>query len=314
VFEVTATTVPMNGETRVLTFKSLDELRRAADKVAREADEERIPDVPEAETDPEPELDPDPEEEVVAPSKSLDELRHAASQVAREVEEEALPDVTTLPVPEPEPEPIVAEVEPAVPAKSLTELRRAAAKAAREVEEEAIPDVPEPEPEPPPVVVEVPVPSKSLSEITAEAAKVILEEERKALPEVPPAPAPTDPLLKAIAEFDPADKTAQDAVKALNGLQLNDGAVFHARILSAEELMLSKQQQQVDAADKESQARSVDPLRRHADAVALEFATEGVPRKAKKVEQPAPVPDLDVKELKRRMRHEILIHLSGDHE
>jgi uncharacterized protein len=71
-------------------------------------------------------------------------------------------------------------------------------------------------------------------------------------------------------------------------------------------------QKTADETGKEPQVRSVDPLRRQADGVALEFATDGLPRKSpKRVEQPKP-DLLPMKELKQRMRDEMLTHLSGE--
>jgi uncharacterized protein len=67
-----------------------------------------------------------------------------------------------------------------------------------------------------------------------------------------------------------------------------------------------------DETDKEPLVRSVDPLRRQADGVALEFASDGLPRKSPtRVEQPPPEL-LPLGELKRRMRDEMLTHLSGE--
>jgi HK97 family phage prohead protease len=69
-----------------------------------------------------------------------------------------------------------------------------------------------------------------------------------------------------------------------------------------------------DETDKEPRrARSVDPLRKQADAVALEFASDGQSlRKPPKTVEPAPEePALELGALKRRMRDEMLGVLSG---
>lgn len=63
--------------------------------------------------------------------------------------------------------------------------------------------------------------------------------------------------------------------------------------------------------------RSVDPLRKQADDVALAFASDGASlrKPPKRVEQKSePVPELELRDLKRRMRDEILWHLSGGTE
>jgi phage head maturation protease len=58
VFEVTATHAPMNGETRVLGWKSAEDLRDEAKRVEREVEEQKIPEVPEPPEAPvEPEID-----------------------------------------------------------------------------------------------------------------------------------------------------------------------------------------------------------------------------------------------------------------
>jgi HK97 family phage prohead protease len=86
--------------------------------------------------------------------------------------------------------------------------------------------------------------------------------------------------------------------------------------LSAQAQRILDNQKSVDVTGKEPEqgkARSVDPLRRQADAVALEFATDGLPHKPPpKVEQPKPEPELSLSALKQRMRDEMLMHLSGE--
>jgi HK97 family phage prohead protease len=71
----------------------------------------------------------------------------------------------------------------------------------------------------------------------------------------------------------------------------------------------------VDLPDVEGsrETRSVDPLRKQADAVALEFASDGANlRKPPKTPvQPKREPELALGDLKKRMREEILVHLSG---
>lgn len=112
VFEISVIPVgPANNDTRVLNWKSAEELREEAKRVEREVEEQKIPDVPEAPA--EPEID------VAA------ELAAVKAQLAEMREQR------TKPVP----------VDPKAQDKQ-------AARAARELEEIAIPDVPEVEPEP----------------------------------------------------------------------------------------------------------------------------------------------------------------------
>jgi hypothetical protein len=56
----------------------------------------------------------------------------------------------------------------------------------------------------------------------------------------------------------------------------------------------------------------VDPLRKQADDVELEYFSDGLDRSKppRQVEQPKPAPQLDVKELRQRMFEETLTLLS----
>jgi Escherichia/Staphylococcus phage prohead protease len=83
---------------------------------------------------------------------------------------------------------------------------------------------------------------------------------------------------------------------------------------------LAKAREELDAlkskaeeAGKEPEARSVDPLRKQAESVALEFASAGLSLRKPPRTVPAPKrePELPLDDLKRRMRDEILTHLSG---
>jgi HK97 family phage prohead protease len=71
-------------------------------------------------------------------------------------------------------------------------------------------------------------------------------------------------------------------------------------------------EEKADVTDKETkESRSVDPLRRQADAVALEWLRDGVPEQAPTKKQPQLEPEVPLDELKQRMRDEMLMHLSG---
>jgi HK97 family phage prohead protease len=97
--------------------------------------------------------------------------------------------------------------------------------------------------------------------------------------------------------------------------------VDQAKELQEHKSQLAQMREELDAlkkkaeeADKEPPgARSVDPLRKQAEAVALEFASDGqnLRKPPRTVEQPKPEPQLSVAELKQRMRDELLTHLSG---
>lgn len=74
------------------------------------------------------------------------------------------------------------------------------------------------------------------------------------------------------------------------------------------------QQKAVDETGQEHKARPVDPLRRLADAVALDFASDGESRRKPPRRQDAPTrqPELSLKELRQRMREEMLTALTGE--
>lgn len=97
---------------------------------------------------------------------------------------------------------------------------------------------------------------------------------------------------------------AEDAVRELQEVK--------ARLEKLESALVS--QEKADETGKEPQARSVDPLRKQAESVALEFASDGLSlrKPPRTVEQPKPEPELGLQELKQRMRDELLTHLSGE--
>jgi HK97 family phage prohead protease len=84
--------------------------------------------------------------------------------------------------------------------------------------------------------------------------------------------------------------------------------------LAAAEQALETLSKSVEVTDVTPKARSVDPLREQANAVALEFASGGMSlqRPPKQVSRPKPQPEISVSDLKARMREELIIHLSGD--
>jgi HK97 family phage prohead protease len=72
-----------------------------------------------------------------------------------------------------------------------------------------------------------------------------------------------------------------------------------------------KKEQEANVTDKEPVARSVDSLRKQANAVALEVASGDLPMPPPKAAPKQPEPSLELAELKRRMRDEMLGVLSG---
>lgn len=79
VFEVTATSTPMNGDTRVLGWKSLEELRAESDRLEREVAEQTIPEEVKAIDPPAPE---DPNAEVL---KELQEVKGQFAELKAEL-------------------------------------------------------------------------------------------------------------------------------------------------------------------------------------------------------------------------------------
>lgn len=79
------------------------------------------------------------------------------------------------------------------------------------------------------------------------------------------------------------------------------------------EKALEDPQKKADVTDKAPKARSVDPLREQAEAVALEFASDGLSlRKPPRNTPPPPPPELvPLDDLKQRMRDEMVRSLSG---
>jgi HK97 family phage prohead protease len=133
--------------------------------------------------------------------------------------------------------------------------------------------------------------TKSTEELREEAMRVEREVQEQAIPDVPEPPeAPTEPEVDLVKELQ--EVKAQIA-------EMRDG-------LAA---LTKKADETVDA----KSARSVDPLRQQADAVALEFASgdERLLHPPKTVAPKRPEPALSLKELRDRTRDELLGVLSG---
>ena len=132
---------------------------------------------------------------------------------------------------------------------------------------------------------------KSAAEQREEAARVEREVEQIQIPDVPAAPpAPEEPEIDLAHELQEVKSQLAETRELLEDLR-----------------------KKADETDKEPQARSVDPLRKQAEAVALEFASDGqsLRRPPKTVEQKPPEPSLSLRELKQRTRDEMLGVLSG---
>jgi hypothetical protein len=108
-----------------------------------------------------------------------------------------------------------------------------------------------------------------------------------------------DDLKELISDVDDAADQAEDAT----GKGLLE--MMHKRILEASK--------SVEEATKETKSRVADPLRARADAIALEFMSDGesLRKPPARKDAPTPKPLLTLEELKQRTRDETLIALSG---
>jgi hypothetical protein len=132
---------------------------------------------------------------------------------------------------------------------------------------------------------------KSAEELREETKRVEREVEEQQIPDVPEPPeAPTEPEVDLVKELQEVKAQLAEMRAGLEDLT-----------------------KKADVADKGLGARSVDPLRQQADAVALEFASgdERLLHPPKTVAPKRPEPALSLKELRDRTRDELLGVLSG---
>jgi HK97 family phage prohead protease len=141
VFEITATPIPANHETRVLGWKSADKLQQEQDDATVEFLDASVVEVVEPEPEPIPEPEPEP---VIVPS--AEEIHKQVDLVAREQAKAAKTDIPVPPAPDPEPEP-EPEPEP-TPPPSEEEVRKQAEAVVREQARAAKRDMPPPPPDP----------------------------------------------------------------------------------------------------------------------------------------------------------------------
>ena len=131
-------------------------------------------------------------------------------------------------------------------------------------------------------------------ELRAEAKRVEREVEQAQIPDVP---APADPPAEPEIDF----------AKELQEVK--------AQLAETRQQLEDLKKQQAEETDREPhvKARSVDPLRKQAEALALEIASDGqsLRRPPKTVAAKPPEPSLSLKELKQRTRDEMLGVLSG---
>jgi HK97 family phage prohead protease len=116
---------------------------------------------------------------------------------------------------------------------------------------------------------------------------------------------PHEALRTLAAEIEAGAITSADITTRL----LNEAADAVEKTLSKD---TTQEPVEKDVPEPSEQAHRSDPLRKRADAIALEFASGGIPKPPRQVEQPKPEPELSLRELKQRTRDEILMHLSGE--
>jgi HK97 family phage prohead protease len=123
---------------------------------------------------------------------------------------------------------------------------------------------------------------------------------------VPVAPANND---TRVLSFKSLDRPAE-------GLRAMAAARLLRELADSLEKQLSQDttKQTADVTDKEAKPRSVDPLRKQAESTALEFASDGLSLREppRQDAPPKAEPELSLADLKKRMRDEMLIHLSGE--
>jgi hypothetical protein len=99
IFEISAIPIaPANNDTRVLSYKSLDDIKDAVEEAKREAEQATMPEVPAdaviVEPEPEPELEPSP----VVPVPSAEEIREMVLETTKELARDAQRDALPAPV------------------------------------------------------------------------------------------------------------------------------------------------------------------------------------------------------------------------
>ncbi len=128
-----------------------------------------------------------------------------------------------------------------------------------------------------------------------------------------------DDIQELVADVDDAADTSEDASegKTLRRILREMKAVWTPAYINDLLQRTLDAQKSVEVTDKETKSRSVDPLRAKADAVELEFTSGGESNRkppAQKKDAPKPRPQVELDDLRRRMRDETLQALSGVEE
>jgi HK97 family phage prohead protease len=287
IFEVTATPIPANGDTRVLNYKSLDDLKAAVSAIEREEEEHQLPDV-----DPQSvevvEAEPVLDEAETAEAARIEELEAQIKRLERE--ERLRKEKAIIPV---DVKAQVTEAKDALIALEYFEpgevegMKGGTLKAVWTTA--YINDLPD----------------SAFLYVESGGSK---DSEGKTAP-------------RNLRHFPYKDANGtvdlphlRNALARIPQSSLPQGVKDR---LTARAQRILDNAKAVDVTDKEKDAegrgsRSVDPLRKQADDVALEFASDGLDRRKppKQVEQPKPEPEHDLRALRQRMFEETLTLLS----
>lgn len=293
IFEVTATPIPANGDTRVLGYKSIDDLKAAVAELEREEEDRQLPEIepPEVEVvEAEPVLD----EKTAAETADAVRIEELEAQVKRlEREERVHKETAVIPA---DVQAQIVEAKDALVALEYFEpgeVEGMKAGALKAVWTTAyINDLPDGAF----LHVESGGTKDSEGKTTPRSLRHFPYKDANGTVDLPH-------LRNALARI-PQSSLPQNVKDRLT--------TRAQRILDN-----TKSAVTVDVADKEKDApvrgsRSVDPLRKQADDLALEFASDGLDRRKppKQVEQPKSQPEMDLKELRQRMFEETLTLLS----
>ena len=332
VFEVTATTTPMNNDTRILGYKAaatgaplrilnamIDQAQQYIDAADDPEDAAEMSDI----LDDLKELVSDVDDAADQAEDQAEDtgkaLRGLADRMERLYREGEFPELGP-----PAPEPPASKLDPLEPPDTRRQ-RRKAARLERENNDQRIPNMPDPSPE-----------YATLS-ITHEEMAGLAHGELKAVWSAAYMNNLPDSAFLYIESGGTRDSDGKTTPRSLRHFPVRDatGAVDMphlrnalARIpqsnlpqsvqdaCTAKAQRMMDAQKSVDVTDRSHRTRAVDPLRALADATALEYASDGESRRKPPAQKhmPKPRPEFALDELRRRTRDETLKALSGVNE
>lgn len=142
---------------------------------------------------------------------------------------------------------------------------------------------------------------------------------RRARPAVPAVPADDPEDRDAAADMDAGGQDATTAAATLRAIADDIAGLMATKTAEPAEPDRTLPEEKTPAGDvirkePDERARRVDQLREQAERVELEFKSDGLSlrKPPRTVNRPQPQPELALRDLKQRMRDEILTHLTGD--